>query len=51
MILVTGANFGCGSSREIGAAVFKSLGVPAILAESFARHILPKCNQYRIANI
>ena len=36
-ILVTGENFGCGSAREIAAIVFKELGVPAILSESFAR--------------
>ena len=36
-ILVADSNFGCGSSREIGASVFKMLGVPAIIAVSFAR--------------
>ena len=37
IILVTDANFGCGSSREIAPLVFKQLGVPAIISESFAR--------------
>jgi 3-isopropylmalate/(R)-2-methylmalate dehydratase small subunit len=36
-ILVASENFGCGSSREIAAKVFKDLHVPAILAETFAR--------------
>ena len=36
-ILVAKSNFGCGSSREIAAIAFKNLGVPAILADSFAR--------------
>ncbi len=36
-ILVAGANFGCGSSREQAPEVIKALGVAAILADSFAR--------------
>jgi 3-isopropylmalate/(R)-2-methylmalate dehydratase small subunit len=36
-ILAAAENFGCGSSREIAAKLFKELQVPAILAESFAR--------------
>lgn len=36
-ILAAAENFGCGSSREIAAVLFKELQVPAILAESFAR--------------
>jgi 3-isopropylmalate/(R)-2-methylmalate dehydratase small subunit len=36
-IVVAGKNFGCGSSREQAPAVFKALGVSAIIAESFAR--------------
>jgi 3-isopropylmalate/(R)-2-methylmalate dehydratase small subunit len=36
-IIVAGKNFGCGSSREQAPAVFKALGVSAIIAESFAR--------------
>lgn len=36
-LVVAGANFGCGSSREQAPSVLKALGVQAILAESFAR--------------
>lgn len=36
-VLVVGANFGCGSSREIAAQVFKAMKTPAIVADSFAR--------------
>jgi 3-isopropylmalate/(R)-2-methylmalate dehydratase small subunit len=36
-ILVAGANFGCGSSREQAPRALKTLGVAAILADSFAR--------------
>ena len=36
-ILVTGNNFGCGSSREQAPAVLKDRGVAAIVAKSFAR--------------
>ncbi|HHW25725.1 MAG TPA: 3-isopropylmalate dehydratase small subunit [Firmicutes bacterium] len=36
-ILVAGANFGCGSSREHAPVAIKACGVGAIIAESFAR--------------
>jgi 3-isopropylmalate/(R)-2-methylmalate dehydratase small subunit len=36
-IVVAGANFGCGSSREEAPKVLKALGVGAVLAESFSR--------------
>ncbi len=36
-ILVGGANFGCGSSRESAPEVLKHVGVAAVVAESFAR--------------
>jgi len=36
-IIVAGANFGCGSSRETAPQVLKHLGVGCILAEGFAR--------------
>ncbi len=36
-LVVAGANFGCGSSREQAPSVLKALGVQAVLAESFAR--------------
>ena len=36
-ILVVGANFGCGSSREHAAIALKVMGVSVVLGESFAR--------------
>ena len=36
-IIVAGANFGCGSSREHAPLVIKALGINAVIAESFAR--------------
>ncbi len=36
-ILVTGANFGCGSSREQAPIALKSAGIAVVVAEYFAR--------------
>jgi len=36
-ILVAGANFGCGSSREHAPLAIKALGVRCVIARSFAR--------------
>jgi 3-isopropylmalate/(R)-2-methylmalate dehydratase small subunit len=36
-LIVAGANFGCGSSREQAPIALKTLGISAILANSFAR--------------
>jgi len=36
-IIVTGKNFGCGSSREQAVTSLKAAGVEAIIAKSFAR--------------
>ena len=36
-IIVAGKNFGCGSSREQAPEVIKALGIPCIIARSFAR--------------
>ena len=36
-LVVAGANFGCGSSREQAAVVLKALGVGAVAAPTFAR--------------
>ncbi len=36
-LIVAGANFGCGSSREQAPVALKVLGISAILANSFAR--------------
>jgi len=36
-VIVAGANFGCGSSREQAATCIKEAGVGAVVADSFAR--------------
>ena len=36
-IIVAGANFGCGSSREHAPVAIKACGISCVLAESFAR--------------
>ena len=36
-VVVAGANFGCGSSREHAPVALKAAGVSAVVAESFAR--------------
>jgi fatty-acyl-CoA synthase len=36
-IIVTGSNFGCGSSSEISALTIKAIGISAVIAESFSR--------------
>ncbi|HEX5608538.1 MAG TPA: 3-isopropylmalate dehydratase [Solirubrobacterales bacterium] len=36
-IIVGGRNFGCGSSREQAPALIKHVGIPVVIAESFAR--------------
>lgn len=36
-VLVAGANFGCGSSREHAAIALKASGLAGVVAESFAR--------------
>jgi 3-isopropylmalate/(R)-2-methylmalate dehydratase small subunit len=42
-LLVAGANFGCGSSREHAVIALKALGVPCIIATSFARIFFRNC--------
>lgn len=42
-IIVGGRNFGCGSSREHAIRLLKALGIPVILAESFARSFYRNC--------
>src|SRR5437867_9522035 len=44
-ILVAGANFGCGSSREHAVWALQEYGFRAILAESFADIFLANCCQ------
>lgn len=36
-IIVAGANFGCGSSREHAPIAIAALGIPVVIAKSFAR--------------
>lgn len=36
-VVVTGTNFGCGSSREHAAIALQHMGVAAVIGESFAR--------------
>jgi 3-isopropylmalate/(R)-2-methylmalate dehydratase small subunit len=36
-VIVAGANFGCGSSREQAATCLKAAGVAAVVAKSFSR--------------
>lgn len=36
-IIVTGKNFGCGSSREQAPEIIKALGISCVIAKSFAR--------------
>ncbi|MEM4294008.1 MAG: 3-isopropylmalate dehydratase, partial [Thermoplasmata archaeon] len=42
-VIVSGRNFGCGSSREQAALVIKALGIKIILAESFGRIFFRNC--------
>lgn len=42
-LLVAGENFGCGSSREHAVVALKALGVPCIIASSFARIFFRNC--------
>ncbi|MDP2356260.1 MAG: 3-isopropylmalate dehydratase small subunit [Beijerinckiaceae bacterium] len=44
-ILVTGHNFGCGSSRESAVWVFQAIGVSCIIARSFADIYRENCLQ------
>ena len=45
--MVANKNFGCGSSREHAPIAIKAAGVSCVIAETFAKNFLQKCNQYR----
>lgn len=45
-IIVAEENFGCGSSREHAPIAIKAAGVDAVIAKSFAQHLLPQLDQY-----
>ncbi len=42
-VIVAGANFGCGSSREQATTVIKELGIRFVICESMARIYLRNC--------
>jgi len=42
-VIVAGANFGCGSSREHAPAALKQRGVACVVADSFARIFYRNC--------
>lgn len=48
-ILIAGDNFGCGSSREHAAWAMADLGISAVIAPSFFRHIFGQRIQKRTA--
>ncbi len=50
-ILITGTNFGCGSSREHAAWALRDFGFRAILAPSFADIFVANCTSNGIAAI
>ena len=51
VMLVTGSNFGCGSSRESAVWVFQAIGVSCIVARSFADIYRENCLQNGILPI
>jgi len=42
-VIVAGANWGCGSSREQAVTALKYAGVPVIIAKSFSRIYFRNC--------
>ena len=42
-LIIAGNNFGCGSSRETAVTAFKTCGIKAIIAKSFARIFYRNC--------
>ncbi|MET8796460.1 3-isopropylmalate dehydratase small subunit [Nocardia sp. NPDC004568] len=50
-ILLTGANFGCGSSREAAVWALRDAGIQAILAPSFGAIFANNCVQHHIVPV
>ena len=42
-VIIAGKNFGCGSSREHAAVAIKGIGIPVVIARSFARIFHRNC--------
>lgn len=49
--LLTGRNFGCGSSRETAAEMFRHFGIRCIIAESFAEIFYGNCFKNAVAPV
>ena len=47
-ILITGPNFGCGSSREMAVWALKDFGITCVVAESFGEIFYDNCFQNEV---